>query len=103
MRRDQDEPAHAMILHAAGIDRRDRRAVAVAEQEAAAKADGVEHARQHLAGFLVHEFGRARHRARRRAAVTGARIDEHAGAGRRGELRRETSSTSRPSRGPHAA
>ena len=35
MRRDQHEPAHAMILHAAGVDGRDGRAVAVAEQDAA--------------------------------------------------------------------
>ena len=81
VRRDEHQPAHAMILHRTGIDRRDRSAVAVAEQEAALKADCVEHARQHRAGFLVHERDRARHRSGFRRAVAGARIDEHAGAG----------------------
>ena len=90
MRRDQHEAAHAVILHAARIDRRDRGAVAVAEQKAALKTDRVEHARQHIAGFLVHEARRARQLARARLAVAGARIDEHAGAGRRRDLVRKS-------------
>ena len=91
MRRDEHQPAHAMILHGTGVDRRDRGAVAVAEQKAALKADRVEHARQHRAGFLVHERDRARHRTWARRAVTGARIDEDAGAGRLSDGVRKTS------------
>ena len=86
MRRDQHQPAHAVILHAAGIDGGDRGAVAVAEQKTALKADCREHARQHFAGLLMHEGGRARQFAGTRLAVAGARIDKHAGAGRRRDL-----------------
>ena len=63
----------------------------MAEQEAALKTDRVEHARQHRAGFLVHERDRARQRPGFRLAVAGARIDEDAGAGRRGDRVRKTS------------
>ena len=42
MRRHQHQSAHAMILHAAGVAGRDGRAVTVAEQNAARKADRVE-------------------------------------------------------------
>ena len=99
MRRDQHEAAHAMILHAAGIYRRDRGAVAVAEQEAALKSDGVEHARQHVAasslrndvvrGSCPAATGRSRRanrRTRRRRSPP--------------RSRRETSPTGRPSPGP---
>ena len=75
-----------MILNAAAIDRRDRSAVAVAEQNAALETDGRKHARQHLARLLVHEGYGARQLPGARFAVAGPRIDEHAGAGRRGEL-----------------
>ena len=75
-------PREARIGKAPRIDRRDRGAVAVAEQDAAAKADGVEHARQHLARLLVHEGDAARHRRGARAPVAGAGVDEHAEAGR---------------------
>ena len=54
MRRDQHQPADAMILMRAGIDRRDGCAVAVAEQQSALEADGVEQARQNLARLVVH-------------------------------------------------
>ena len=45
MRRKQYEAADAVILNAAGIDRRDRSAVAVAEQQSALEADRREDAR----------------------------------------------------------
>ena len=75
-----------MILRAAGVNRGDRCAVAVAEQEPALKADGVEHMRQH-ARLVVHEAHGARQQAGARAAIAGARIDKHADACRGGELR----------------
>jgi hypothetical protein len=86
MRSHQRQAAHAVVLDAAGVDCGDRGAVAVADEQAAAEADCVEHARQHVAGFLVHEGDRARQLRRRRVAVAGARIGEHADAGRRREL-----------------
>ena len=60
MRRDQRQPAHAMILIAAGIDRRDRGAVGMAEQDAAAEADRVEQLRQHIERLDMHVVERAR-------------------------------------------
>ena len=54
MRRDQHQAADAVILMAAGIDRRNRGAVAVADQQPAPEADGVEQLRQRLARFVVH-------------------------------------------------
>ena len=59
----------------------------MAEQKAAAKADGVEHARQHLAAppRRMKSSGRGNCPGLD-CAVAGARIDEHAGAGRRREL-----------------
>ena len=85
MRRDQHQTADAMILDGAGIDRGNRGAVAVPEQQTAAEIDGGEHAREHIARLLVHEGDRARQLRRRRAAIARARIGEHAGAGRRGK------------------
>ena len=64
MRRDQRQPADAVILHAAGIDRRDRRAVGMPDQKAAAEADGVEKFRQHVERLDVHVVDRARQRRR---------------------------------------
>jgi hypothetical protein len=81
VRRDQNEPAHAMILHAAGVPRRNGRAVAVAEQDAALEADRVEQLRQHVGRLALHVVELARQLDGRRASVAGARIDEHAGAG----------------------
>ena len=103
MRRDQHQAAHAMVLHAAGIDRRNRRAVAVAEQQAALEADGGEHARQHFDRLFLHERGRAGHGAGRRPAIAGARINEHAGASRRRQSDRETIPTPLRCRGLRAA
>ena len=89
MRRDQNDAANPMILDAAGIDRGNRGAIAVAEQKSAAEADRVKHARQHLARFLIHERGRAWQRGAGRVAVTGAGIGKDAGAGGRCDLVRE--------------
>ncbi len=65
MRRDQHQPAHAMILHAAGIDGRNRCAVGMAEQEAAPESDGVENFWQNIQRLDVHEVQRARQLDRR--------------------------------------
>jgi hypothetical protein len=54
MRRDQHEPAHAEILAAAGIDRRDRGAVAVADENGLAHTRLVEDGRQDFACLVVH-------------------------------------------------
>ena len=54
MRRDQHQSADAMILMRAGINRRDRSAVAVAEQKPALETDGVEQKRQRLARLVMH-------------------------------------------------
>ena len=56
----QQKPAHAVVLHASRIDRRNGGSIAVAEEEAAAKGDGRKHAREHFARFRVHEIHRAR-------------------------------------------
>ncbi len=48
MRRHQHEAAHPEILDGAGVDRRDRRAVAVPDKHAARKTDGVENSWQHV-------------------------------------------------------
>ena len=82
MRRDQHQAADAVILMAAGIDRGDGSAVAVADQQSALEADGVEQSRQRFARLVVHVGERARQRDRARFPVTGARIDENAAAGR---------------------
>ena len=78
MRRDQRQPADAMILMTAGIDRGNRGAVAVADQQPALEADGIEQGRQRFARLVVHVSERARQRDRARLAVAGARIDENA-------------------------
>ena len=92
-----------MVLDAARIDRRDRGAVAVAEQDAAFEPDGIEHVGQHVARLLVHEGGPPRHhrgagarhsrRANRRTRP--ARSPPRAGP--------ENRPTGRPSRALHAA
>ena len=79
MRRDQRDALHAMILHAAGIDCRDRGAVGMPDQKPAAKAHLSEQFRQHLERFDMHVVERTRQFYRARGAVAGARIDEHAG------------------------
>src|SRR4029077_5470875 len=64
MWRNQSEAANAVILMAAGINRRNGRAIAVANQQATLKADGVEQPRQGLARLVVHVRKRARQRDR---------------------------------------
>ena len=59
MRRHQHQPAHAMVLHAAAVDRGDRGAVAVADQQSLTEADRVEQARQNLLRLDMHEIERA--------------------------------------------
>ena len=54
----------------------------MSEQQASTKADGIEQFRQHVERLDVHVVERARQFCRRRGAVAGARIGEHAGAGR---------------------
>src|SRR5215204_632599 len=58
----------------------------MAEQKSALEAEGTQHTRQHIARFVMHEGERPRQLDRRRLSVARARIDEDAGAGRRGEL-----------------
>ena len=89
VRRHQHEPAHAVILDAAGIDRGDRGAVAVADEKPAAEAYRVEHAGKHVQRLLVHERERPRQTCRRGVAVTGARVGKNPGAGCCRELLRE--------------
>ena len=86
MRRDHRQCAHAVILDTTGIDRRNRGAVGMAEQNTATKADGGEQFRQHLERLDMHVVERARQRHARGRAIAGARIDEHAGAGGRLQL-----------------
>src|SRR5262249_28426049 len=80
MRRHEHEAAHAMILHAAGINGRNRSAVAIAEEDAALEANSGQHLRQPVNCPFVHEAPRAGQLAGARFAVTGAGIDEHARA-----------------------
>ena len=75
-----------MILHAPGVDRGNRGSIAVPDKKPAAQADRVEHAGKHVQRLLVHEGDRTRQFRRRRAAVSGAGVDENARAGRCGEL-----------------
>jgi hypothetical protein len=82
MRRDHHDTLHAMVLHAAGIDRGDRSAVGMAEQETAAETYGVEQRRQNFERFDMHIVERTRQRHRTRRAIARARIDENAAAGR---------------------
>ena len=82
MWRHQHQAADAMILMAAGIDRRDGRAVAVTDQKPALETDRIEQARQRLARLVVHIGERPRQLHRRRLAVAGTRIGEHAATGR---------------------
>ena len=56
------------------------------DQQAAPEADRLEQARQCLPRLVMHVAQGPRQRDRARLAVAGARIDEHAGAGRRREL-----------------
>jgi hypothetical protein len=79
MRRDHRNRAHAVVLNAAGVDRGDRGAVGMPEQQTAAKADPVEHFRQDIERFDRHVIERTRQCHRRRSAIAGARIHEHAG------------------------
>ena len=86
MRRDQHEAAHAVVLDIAGINGRDRRSVAVPDQEAAAKADCVEQPRQDGQRLGVHIGHRTRQGRPAGAPIARARIDEDAGPRLRREL-----------------
>src|SRR5713101_253093 len=79
MGRDHRHAAYAVILNTAGIDRRDRSAVGMPEQEAAAKADFVQQFWQNLERLDMHVVERPRQLDRRRGAIARARIDEHTG------------------------
>ena len=103
MRRHQHEAAHAMVLHAAAIDRRDRGAVAVADQQALPEADGIEQARQDLARLDMHEVEPARQLRRARLAVADARPGEHAACRSRPKAFPGNRPTCRRSRAPRAA
>src|SRR6187431_392822 len=82
MRRNQHEAADPVILMAAGVDRCNRGAVAVADQQPAPEADGIEQLRQALARLVMHIRERARQADRTRFPVARARIDERAGTRR---------------------
>src|SRR5215472_13390431 len=71
-----------MVFDAARIDGRDRRPVAVAEQDAALQPDGVEHVRQHVLRLLMHEGHTPWHCGWAGATVAGTGISEHAKTGR---------------------
>jgi len=81
MRHDHRDALDAMILMAAGIDRRDRSAVGMPEQQPAAKADRIEQLRQHIERLGVHVIDGTRQFHRRRGAVARAGIKENSGAG----------------------
>ncbi len=95
VRRDQDQAAHAHVLDMAEIERGDRRAVAMAEQNAFLKADRVQHVRQHVGGLPRHVVERARQFGGIGPAVAGAREGEHAPARRLGQPLRESRATAR--------
>jgi hypothetical protein len=82
-----------VVLDAAGINRGDRRAIAVADEKSTAEAYRVEHARKHVQRLLVHERQRARQACRRGVAVAGARVGKNAGAGCCRQLLREGAPT----------
>src|SRR5205823_6863197 len=93
VRRDQHETAYPVILDAAGVNGCDRRAVTVPDQKAAPESRRIDHARQNLAGLVMHERYRPWQFRGRRAPEAGTGIGEHAHAGRRGERLGETSPT----------
>src|ERR1035437_10250184 len=61
--------AHAVVLDAAGVDRRDRGPVGMPEQQAATKAYLVEQIRQYFERFDLHVVQPARQRHRRGGAI----------------------------------
>jgi len=65
MRRHQHQTADAVILMRPGIDRGDRGAIAVAEQQPAPEADGIEQGGQNHARLVVHVGHGARQLGRR--------------------------------------
>jgi hypothetical protein len=71
-----------VILHAAGIDRSDRGAVGMADEDAAPEADLIKQFRQHVQRLAMHVVDRPRQRDGSRVAIAGARIDEDTGARR---------------------
>ena len=85
MRRHNDEAVRRRRDFAAGIDQRDRGAVAVAEQDRPAHIQRVQQIRQHVLAFPVHEVERQRQvGAGQRVgfAVAAPAVDQHAQAGR---------------------
>ena len=86
VRRDRDDRAAPVD---GGVDQRDRRAVAVADEDGLVDLDGAEHGGQHLQRLLVHEARRARARRRVGVAVAEAGERDDARAGRIGQRGRE--------------
>src|SRR5205823_3433486 len=76
VRRDQHETAYPVILDAAGVNGCDRRAVTVPDQNAAPESRRIDHARQNLAGLVMHERYRPWQFRGRRAPVAGTE-EEH--------------------------
>src|ERR1700747_2145969 len=82
MRGDQREAVEPVVRNAAGVDRSDRGAVGMAEQEPVPKADLIEQFWRYFQSLAMHIVERPRQLHRRGRAIARARIDEHAGAGR---------------------
>ena len=83
MRRHQDEAPDPLVSLFAGVDRRDRSAVAVPEKDPALEADRLEHGRQAYPSLAAHVIERTRQLDRLGPAVASPRIDEDPMAGRR--------------------
>jgi hypothetical protein len=80
MRGHDHEASHA--VPGAGVDQRDRAAVAVPDQDRLAHLERVEHARQRLERLVVHVAHRARRAQDVGVAVAQARVDDHRAARR---------------------
>ena len=89
MRRHQDEALDPLVRMLAGVDRRDRGAVAVSKQDPALEPDRIEHRGQAEPRLAAHVIERTRQIDALGCAVAGARIGEHPMARRRREFRRK--------------
>ncbi len=89
MRGDHHQAEQALVLRGAGVDRGDGAAVGMADQDRLADAGGVQHAGEHLLGFLVHVGHRAGQGGRVRLAVAEPGVCEHAAAGGLGQALRD--------------
>jgi len=89
VRRLKHQPSDAMILHAAGVERRDRSTIAVTDQQPLPETDRVKQPRQDLLRLDMHEIELAWQLRRAGIAVTHARPRERAAAGRRRDFFRE--------------